>query len=37
MSKVIRIAESTFIYGSMAAIVVIGAVSTGTILYVLTL
>ena len=37
MSKATRIAESTFIYGSMAAIIVIGAVSTGTMLYVLTL
>jgi|GEM_PF-2060451 len=37
MRKATRIAESTFIYGSMAAIIVIGAVSTGTMLYVLTL
>ena len=37
MSKVTRIAESTFVFGSMAAIVVIGAVSAATLLYVLTL
>ena len=37
MSKVISIAESTFIYGTTIGIVTIGLVSAGSLIYVLTL